>query len=269
MLDYACTIYDATASNWANKNILLESIQKAAAKFVLGALRHTSYIKMYDLLGWESLADRRKFMKLTLFFKLIRNKCRTVFTALKPQIVRHHYNVRNANRFYIPIIRKTYYKLSFIPSATKLWNNLPNDFKSINSLYIFKTKVVKLFRKTKHQGVPCKTRKGEILYNQFRLGTTQLRCDLFRVNVVDSPYCEYCVNDIEDYPHYFLVCPRFNDCRLDLLHKLQGIAGFNNLSNNNKVKLLIFESTDIAPDIYKEIVLSTETYMLQSQRFRI
>ena len=97
ILDYACTIYDSTTSKFVSRDLLVESAQKAAARIVLGALRHTSCLKMYCFLGWETLTDRRKYMKLTLFFKLINNKCRSLFRSLAPQQVRHTYRVRNSN----------------------------------------------------------------------------------------------------------------------------------------------------------------------------
>ena len=68
---------------------------------------------------------------------------------------------------------------------------------------MFKTRVVKLFRKTSYQPVPCKTRMGEIMFTRFKLGTTQLKIDLFRVNCATDPYCDNCPNANEDYRHFF------------------------------------------------------------------
>ena len=51
----------------------LESVQYSAALVITGAWRGTSRDKICHELGWETLADRRWYRRLTLFYKIINN----------------------------------------------------------------------------------------------------------------------------------------------------------------------------------------------------
>ena len=61
-LDYADTIYDKPFNKYLKKKI--EMVQHNAALIITGALKGTSRDKIYQELGFESLADRRRTRKL-------------------------------------------------------------------------------------------------------------------------------------------------------------------------------------------------------------
>ncbi len=52
---------------------LLESIQYQAGLITLGCWQGTSKIKLFKELGWESLAERRNYRRLSLYYKIKRN----------------------------------------------------------------------------------------------------------------------------------------------------------------------------------------------------
>ena len=270
LIDYACTIYDTSSLRFVSRDLLIESVQKSAARIVLGATKFSSYVKMCNLLGWKTLSDRRKYMKLTLFFKLVNGKCRALFRSLLPQkrAALHQYRVRNANCYHIPKANKNVYKMSFIPSTTSLWNALGTKLQSIQSLSVFKTNIVKLYRKCIPYKLRCNSRTGEILLTRFVLGATQLRCDLFKCNLVDTPYCEFCVDQHEDYIHYFLQCPFYDHLRADLLAKLQNIfPDFINLSLKNQVNILINGNREFTAEQNQTVNLIVEKYITTTKRF--
>ena len=62
----------------------LESIQYNAAKICTGALKHTSHVKLLSELGWTTLADRRKYFKLVLFYKMYNNLTPPYLSNLVP-----------------------------------------------------------------------------------------------------------------------------------------------------------------------------------------
>ena len=69
-LDYADVIYHGQNQDSMD---LLESIQYQAARIVTGCWQGTSRIKLYNEIGWESLHERRRYRRLTLYYKIIFN----------------------------------------------------------------------------------------------------------------------------------------------------------------------------------------------------
>ena len=69
-LDYADVIYHGQNQDSMD---LLESIQYQAARIVTGCWQGTSRIKLYNEIGWESLHERRRYRRLTLYYKIIHN----------------------------------------------------------------------------------------------------------------------------------------------------------------------------------------------------
>ena len=52
---------------------LIERVQYKAGLIVAGCWQGTSRDKLYNELGWESLQERRKFHRLSLYFKIKNN----------------------------------------------------------------------------------------------------------------------------------------------------------------------------------------------------
>ena len=52
-------------------SLKLESCQRTAALICSGAMRRTETNLLMNMLGWESLGDRRRVSKMTLFFKIV------------------------------------------------------------------------------------------------------------------------------------------------------------------------------------------------------
>ena len=71
-LDYGDILYDQAFNLSFQQK--LESIQYRACLAITGAIRGTSREKIYQELGLESLQSRRWYRKLTMFYKISKNK---------------------------------------------------------------------------------------------------------------------------------------------------------------------------------------------------
>ena len=82
-LDYGDNIFDQPFNNIFYQR--LESFQYNAALAITGAFRGTSKEKPYQELRFESLQSRRQFRKLSLFYKIIKNKSPSYLYHLIPK----------------------------------------------------------------------------------------------------------------------------------------------------------------------------------------
>ena len=78
----------------------------------------------------------------------------------------HHYNLRNNNKFILPQIKSTSYMESFLPSTTKLWNDLPDFIKISPTLSSFKKHLKEFFSKTPNDLYHFGARRYNIIYCQ-------------------------------------------------------------------------------------------------------
>ena len=91
-LDYVDVIYDQPNNSSLVKRI--ESIQYNAALAITGAIRGSSTEKLYHELGLEYLSSRRWLRRLSLFFRIIKNKFPDYLYELIPK-ANHSLNLRN------------------------------------------------------------------------------------------------------------------------------------------------------------------------------
>ena len=90
------------------------------------AFVNTSYTKLLNELGWASLEDRRKFFRLTYFYKINIGDVPEYLSNLLPMRVgeRTNYNLRNQGN--MSLVRTKHVKTynSFIPKSIRDWNTL-------------------------------------------------------------------------------------------------------------------------------------------------
>ena len=91
-LDYGDIIYHNTRSYLMT---LIEQLQYKAALVVSGCWQGTSRLKLYDELGWESLADRRWCRRLVFFYKIINNQTPEYLRRYVPSLCDVSYNLRS------------------------------------------------------------------------------------------------------------------------------------------------------------------------------
>ena len=93
--------------------------------------------------GWESLAQRREKHKLELFYKMQNDLSPDYLSVLVPPTVgsTSTYQLRNAPNVQLIHANTQLYYNSFLPSAVREWNGLPQDVRDLNSFGAFKRKL--------------------------------------------------------------------------------------------------------------------------------
>ncbi len=75
IVEYGSVLFDNCS---AALKLRLERLHRHAAVIVTGAFKITSFVRLLDELGWNSLEDGRKLARLTLFKKMKRKAPRSV-----------------------------------------------------------------------------------------------------------------------------------------------------------------------------------------------
>lgn len=138
VLEYAAEAWDPYTKG---DIYTLEMVQRRAARFVLNRQHNTSSVtEMLKELNWETLEQRRKKLRLLMFYKL-HTKEITVDTT-KYLVPRQHQSRHvNDHPYSIPLARTDSYKYSFFPRTIKDWNCLPTDTVNSGSPAIFMAKL--------------------------------------------------------------------------------------------------------------------------------
>jgi hypothetical protein len=101
-------------------------VQLDSARIVSRLTQFATRDSFYYETGWEPLSCRRKYHKLTTFYKMHNKLCPQYLCNCLPPIVsssRDH-NLRNNENYTTPRSRLRMSMTSFIPSTVLLWNNL-------------------------------------------------------------------------------------------------------------------------------------------------
>ena len=98
--DFYCACYSERAKTDpvninAQFNDKIETVQYNAALAITGCVRGTSREKLYSELGFTSVYDRRRFHKLSLYYKILNNLTPEYLRILIPDSIRRSYAMRN------------------------------------------------------------------------------------------------------------------------------------------------------------------------------
>ena len=110
-LDYGDLIYHNQQTDMMAK---LESIQYQTALIVSNCWKGTSQLRLYKELGWESLSERRKFRRLSLYYKILNDKT--------PVYLKQHIKPLKENS-------TNRYSNSFFPFCKTHWESLSVELK--------------------------------------------------------------------------------------------------------------------------------------------
>ena len=170
-------------------------------------------------------------------------------TSLIPATVTEtsSYNLRNSNGIRTVRARTSQYFSSFLPSAIREWNNLPEeqrDSPSIASLRYQLNQPNSFTPKHYYFG----ERQAQILHTHLRTKCSSLNHDIFFKNLTDSPLCRCGI--IENAEHYLLQCILYRQQRIEMLNSVSQLcqvtldvlsSGVSSLSidTNSKIFLLV------------------------------
>ena len=122
-----CTQYESNES---------DKIQNESARIVTGATRLASIDSLHTEIGWETLGSRRKTHMLTMFYKMKNGLCPDYLASLVSATVgsASTYPLRNSSALLTLHTNSRLYSTSFLPSAVRDWNELPEQTRNSPSL---------------------------------------------------------------------------------------------------------------------------------------
>ena len=261
--DSTCTV------NYQMK--LLESTQYQAALAVSGAWKGTNRTKIYDELGWETLNHRRVFRRLTQFYKIMTGLTPDYLRTPIPSLRGHLFGYRFSNILNTIFSRTDKHKSSFFPDSVTLWNDIGPQLRGAESLSIFKSKVLKLYRPVKKSLYNIHDPYGIKWIFQLRVGLSPLKSHKMNHNFKDTPIdtCD-CTLDAETSHRYFLHCPAYINQRRDLFQILDPLMLKNNLhfvDDIGLVNILLYGHKSFQLDENHEILKSTINFIRKTSRF--
>ena len=256
MLEYGDIVWD-NCSIENRKDI--EAVQLEAARIITGATKYSNIEKLYEEIGWETLDMRRKYHKLSLYYKMFYKLTPDYLSNIIPNQRRSSstYSLRNAENVEHIYSRTSLYKDSFVPSTTRQWNNLPVHIRNATSYNSFQ----KLIRRSR-PNVPTfytnlqTDRHGQIHHTRLRLGCSSLNHDLSRRGLIESPLCS--CGSVETAQHYLLECPNYAPYRIQYI---------NNSPCALTVKNLLFGQNDANDQTNNIIFQKVQQFILATKRF--
>ncbi|MCG7879453.1 MAG: reverse transcriptase domain-containing protein [Candidatus Thiodiazotropha taylori] len=256
LLEYGDVLWDNCSQYEKNE---LDKIQNEAARIATGATKLVSINDLYNEIQWESLEDRRKKHKLTLFYKMKSNLCPTYLSSLVPQTVqnRSRYNLRNSNDLDQVNARTTLYYNSFLPSSIRAWNDLPGaatQIESVNGFKNFLNKDKTPVPKHYYSG----KRKAQVLHTRLRTNCSSLNLYLFLKNISVSPLCS--CGSIEDNQHYFFHCRQYQRQRTEFLNEIARYA-------TPTLSLFLYGDPSLSYEINATIFKNVHKYITDTKRF--
>ncbi|KAL8569169.1 hypothetical protein ACOMHN_035439 [Nucella lapillus] len=142
VLEYSSTVWDPYTAEEINQ---LESVQKAAARYVVGDYRRTTSITaLLNRLKWPSLQKRRTAARLTMLYKIRHKKASVNTTRLrKPRDRPRRGHDQQYERIVYGKKRDTEQdSMAFLPRTTKLWNTLSQETVQAPSASAFTRRVL-------------------------------------------------------------------------------------------------------------------------------
>ena len=194
-----------------------------------------------------------------MFYKMKNGLCPDYLASLVPATVGSvsTYPLRISSDLQTLHTNARLYYTSFLPSAVRDWNELPEQTRNSPSLNIFKNRLnPNLITPPRYYNTG--KRLGQIYHARLRTACSPLRQHLHSKNIVDSPYCTSC--DIEDTHHFLFVCHQFTDLRRDLVNSVSDICQPN-------LNVLLCGDISLTFDQNKQIFEAVQELIIKSKRF--
>ena len=265
-LDYGDVIFHNSRTYLMD---LIEQVQYKAALIVSGCWQGTSWVKLYNELGWESLSDIRWLRRLTYFYKIGN---RQTPEYLYKHIPPHHdvqYDLRKRREFVNPNKRTARYKIIYFPYCISEWEKLSKEIKSLPSVSQFKNKLLLFIRPLKNSSFGITDIHGIIFLTKLRVEFSDLRYHRFQLNFnCRDPRCS-CLLEDESNSHFFLRCPHHLPIRKIFFGIISTIIGsdITVLPNDHLTDILLYGS-NVYNDVTNKLILKqTIEYIRKSKHF--
>ena len=257
--DYADVVWD----NLTQRQIQdLEEIQLEALRTIIGTVRGTSHDVIYNESGFIPLRIRRERHKLILFFKFVNGLLPTHLSRKFPELASNfqtrYPRRRSLERKQLQWNLEIYHQ-SYFPISTELWNNLPENIKSITSISAFKR-----FLNINDPAVPSYFYLGDrvpqIIHCKLRINMSDLQSDMFSRHISNNRNCN-CGFQNENANHFLLHCPLYLEPRNVTIFNLPPLA--------RKSKILLNGHPNFSLAFNSYIILTVQEFIHLSGRFEV
>jgi hypothetical protein len=179
---------------------------------------------------------------------------------------RTRYNLRNIGQLEVPFARLETYSQSFLPSTTRLWNELQTEVKDSSSVKSFKFNYLKDYpRPTTNPLYYRGNRHVSVHHSQMCIGCSGLKAHLHhRLHVIDSPVCTCPSGQEETVKHYFLKCMNYTAERHTMLNSLAQLQHPQPSQN-----ILLYEDSSKDLTHNASILETVHKYIASIKRFSI
>ena len=134
------------ASVWSNTSDMnikkIQLIQNCAARLITGLSKYDHISSTLESLNWLPMKEHLLYRDIILTFKCINGLAPSYLCdKFEKRNEIHDRDTRNNKKLQIPQYRTTCGQRTFKYRATKIWNALDEQLKSINSINLFKSKL--------------------------------------------------------------------------------------------------------------------------------
>lgn len=142
-LEYCCTVW---GGRFASHDNTLNKCLKRAARMILKCTTLTPSADMFARLNWVSFPERVKSKKAILVFKCLNKLTPLYMTNLFAPNGHIRETRQSTNKaLKVPLAKKECYVKSFAASGVNIWNNLPEQLRTVDSLDTFKKEIRRAF----------------------------------------------------------------------------------------------------------------------------
>jgi hypothetical protein len=268
VIDYALPVYFKTLKQTEMSR--LENLQYRAAKIVTGAFHYTSREKLNIELGWETIQKRADILGLNVFHKIHLQETRPLIRKCMPKLDFERQHFLRSKGGYIPFKNYgSYFKTSFFPYISGLWNCLPKQVQCHN-LADFKEYTNKEYKPPKFKHFSRGKKHNNTLLTKIRVGRSDLHQHRYTIGLSDSPQC-LCHHREESPLHYFIDCFLYSPERQTLFSKIEHyIPNFPNFTKQRKLEILLrgihIENPDFL-SLNTTLTIAVQNFIILTKRF--
>ncbi len=273
LIEYGSIIYDNCTFILKQR---LECLQRRAAIICTRAFQNTSYAKLLEELGWDSLEDRRTLARRSLFYKMTHKLAPDYLCDMVPLSVGARvgcYVLRNSGDLTTVRTKKNQLYTSFLPKTVRDWNEDIGGWRGLDfatSIDSFKSQYRKKFLRRPNPFYNIELDNMNVYHARLRMGLSHLRYHLFIHSLIASPICQFCNIEPETVGHYILRCPTFHNARTNYLLGLIANCDTAYVNDLNDEKICdIFLHGDLNLDDHTNNVLfeMALTFISSTRRF--
>ena len=154
-----------------------------------------------------------------------------------------------------------------------MWNELGPELRGVDSLSVFKQRLLKLYRPLKKSLFDIYDTFGIKYIFQLRVGLSPLKSHKKSHNFKDTPDATCCCTlNVETSQHYLLHCPIYTEQRRELFQKRNPILMENNmrfLDDTHLVRLLLYGHDKFTLLSNQTILKAIINFIHKTSRFSI